>query len=118
MILQSLKKYYDRLAESDEDEVPLLGFARQKIHFCLVLEPDGNPVNVQVMDLRVLDGKKPRPMEADRPGTGDTLLRDRCELPMGQHGLRAGGGRERQARPRPADARGIQETGTPDRRPG
>lgn len=63
MILQSLKKYYDRLAGSGEDDVPLFGFARQKIHFCLVLEPDGDPATVRVMDLRVLDGKKPRPVE-------------------------------------------------------
>ncbi len=41
MILQALDKYYDRLAESGEDGIPLIGFARQKVHFCLVLDRKG-----------------------------------------------------------------------------
>lgn len=41
MIIPALVKYYDRLeADPDEDIAPL-GFSRQKISFCVTLNPDG-----------------------------------------------------------------------------
>lgn len=63
MILQSLKKYYDRLVDSKSEGIPAFGFARQKIHFCLVIDRDGKPAPAPVMDLRISEGKKPRPVE-------------------------------------------------------
>ena len=42
MILHALDKYYDRLVESGEDGIPLVGFGRQKVHFCLVIDREGN----------------------------------------------------------------------------
>lgn len=57
MILQALKGYYDRLAgDSGNDSIPMLGFARQKIHFCLVLDREGNLVGEN--DLRIKEGNK------------------------------------------------------------
>ncbi len=41
MILHALDKYYDRLAESGEAGIPLLGFGRQQVHFCLVIDSEG-----------------------------------------------------------------------------
>ena len=62
MILQALNSYYERIASSPGNrDVPLLGFSRQKIHFCLVLNRDGDVVDVN--DLRIADGKKARPTE-------------------------------------------------------
>ncbi|MDY0042338.1 MAG: type I-C CRISPR-associated protein Cas8c/Csd1, partial [Desulforhabdus sp.] len=61
MILQALNKYYDRLSSGEEGRIPVFGFARQKIHFCLVLSPSGELLDVQ--DLRVNDGKRMVPVE-------------------------------------------------------
>ncbi|MEN6486735.1 MAG: type I-C CRISPR-associated protein Cas8c/Csd1 [Syntrophobacteraceae bacterium] len=61
MILQALKQYYDRLAASDDDAIPRFGFARQKIHFCLLLDRQGKLV--EDLDLRKHEGKKPLPAE-------------------------------------------------------
>ena len=43
MILQRLAEHYDRIAASGNHEAQLAppGFSRQKISFCVVLEPDG-----------------------------------------------------------------------------
>ena len=43
MILQRLAEHYDRIAASGDEETQLAppGFSRQKISFCVVLEPDG-----------------------------------------------------------------------------
>ncbi len=43
MILQRLSEHYDRIAASgnDQEQPPPPGFSRQKISFCIVLEPDG-----------------------------------------------------------------------------
>jgi CRISPR-associated protein Csd1 len=43
MILQRLAEHYDRIVDSGngEEQPPPLGFSRQKISFCVVLEPDG-----------------------------------------------------------------------------
>ncbi|MEN6441443.1 MAG: type I-C CRISPR-associated protein Cas8c/Csd1 [Syntrophobacter sp.] len=62
MILQALKGYYDRLsADPDTKGVPLLGFARQKVHFCLVLDKTGKLIAEN--DLRLRQDKKALPLE-------------------------------------------------------
>lgn len=45
-LLGALKRRYDRLASSGD--VPVPGFAPQKISFCLVLDPDGSVVDVEI----------------------------------------------------------------------
>ena len=51
MILQALTAYYERLNNDDDSGIPRPGFSRQGIHFCLVLDTDGNltgdPIDLQ-----------------------------------------------------------------------
>jgi CRISPR-associated protein Csd1 len=61
MILRSLKDYYDRLVAAGDEDIPKFGFARQKVHFCLVLNPRGELVAVQ--DLRSVVGNRIVPLE-------------------------------------------------------
>lgn len=62
MILQALKGYYDRLAADTENSgVPLFGFARQKVHYCLVLDKTGKLIATN--DLRIKQEKKTMPLE-------------------------------------------------------
>ncbi len=56
-ILQSLDGYYDRMAKRGEAEAS--GFSREKVSFAIVLSEEGDPVDV--VDLRDLSGKTPRP---------------------------------------------------------
>lgn len=53
-ILQSLDRYYERMAERGEAEPP--GFSREKIAFAIEIAQDGTPV--AVLDLRAATGKK------------------------------------------------------------
>jgi CRISPR-associated protein Csd1 len=75
MILHALKDYYDRVSVSGPD-LPLFGFARQKVPFCLLINEDGTPANPPVIDLRDHEGKSPRrrelivPQPIKRSGTG------------------------------------------------
>ncbi len=62
MILSALDGYYDRLAESGEPGIPLLGFGRQKIHFCLVINREGELV-LAPQTLCRQEGKKRIPQE-------------------------------------------------------
>ena len=50
MILQALNRYYERLKDDPETDIPLFGFGKQKIHFALVISEDGKLV--QISDLR------------------------------------------------------------------
>lgn len=63
MILQALRKYYERLTRDPRRDVPLPGFGLAKISFALVLSADGELVDVH--DLREQKGKKlaPRPLQ-------------------------------------------------------
>lgn len=54
-ILQALNGYYERMAARGEAEAP--GWSREKFGWCLILDVDGNPVDVQ--DLHDTAGKKP-----------------------------------------------------------
>jgi len=53
-LLQALVGYYERM---DDAEAP--GWSREKFGWCVVIDKDGGPVDVQ--DLRDLGGKKPVP---------------------------------------------------------
>ena len=59
MILSALSSYYERLKNDPESGIPLRGFSRQKIHFCLVLDFEG--ILVQVQDLREIIKGRPVP---------------------------------------------------------
>lgn len=57
MILAALNTYYERLSGgSERDEIPMFGFARQRIHFCLVLDKNGNLIDEN--NLQRMEGKK------------------------------------------------------------
>ncbi|MFE1598065.1 type I-C CRISPR-associated protein Cas8c/Csd1 [Methylobacterium sp. ID0610] len=62
-ILQSLDRYYDRMAARGEAEAP--GFSREKISFAIVLSPEGEVRDV--MDLRVASGRKRVPVLHEVP---------------------------------------------------
>jgi len=61
MILQSLNNYYGRLSEDPDVNIPLLGFSSQKIHFALLLNREGELL--QVLDLREVQGKRLLPKQ-------------------------------------------------------
>lgn len=56
MILHALNTYYERLRDNTDVDIPLLGFSSQKIHFALLLNRNGELL--QVLDLRELQGNK------------------------------------------------------------
>ena len=61
MILQALNVYYERLRDNANVNIPLAGFGSQKIHFALLLNREGNLL--QVIDLRERHGKKLLPKQ-------------------------------------------------------
>jgi CRISPR-associated protein Csd1 len=61
MILQALHAYYHRLREDSQSGIALPGFGPQKISFAIVIDRDGQLVEIQ--DVRDTSGKKPRPIE-------------------------------------------------------
>ena len=64
MIIQSLCRYYDVLAEDESADVSCPGYSSAKVSFGLVLSPDGELS--YIADLRS-DDKKPRPRVMDVP---------------------------------------------------
>ena len=56
MILQSLNAYYRRLEEDPAADIAPFGFSRQKIAFCVTLEPDGTLH--EIADLRIAEGNR------------------------------------------------------------
>jgi CRISPR-associated protein Csd1 len=56
MILQRLAEHYDRIVASKNDNAQLAppGFSRQKISFCVVLEPDGRLNSFQSLQEKVV----------------------------------------------------------------
>ncbi len=62
-ILQSLDRYYERMAARGEAE--RLGFSREKIGFAIVISAMGEPV--EVIDLRKTVGRKPQPVSREVP---------------------------------------------------
>lgn len=55
-VLQALERHYHRLAERGEVSAP--GWSPEKFGYCIVLNRDGEPVDVE--DLHDLSGKKPK----------------------------------------------------------
>jgi CRISPR-associated protein Csd1 len=76
MILQRLAEHYDRIAASDDEDSQLAppGFSRQKISFCIVLEPDGrlNQIKSESVQKGNRDVAKPMllPGQGKPPGQG------------------------------------------------
>ena len=79
MILTELTRLYDRLADMQHDNEPLVppyGFSIEKVSFCLIVRPDGELVRVE--DVRDHAGTRPVPVSMDvplhwkRPGSGVT----------------------------------------------
>ncbi|MCC7555397.1 MAG: type I-C CRISPR-associated protein Cas8c/Csd1 [Methanoculleus marisnigri] len=64
MIIQSLCRYYDILAEDEDATISRPGYSSTKVSFALVLSPEG--VLSYLVDLRS-DEKKPRHREMDVP---------------------------------------------------
>lgn len=65
MIIQALNEYYGRLVEDSDSKISLPGFGNQSIHFALVLNKNGDLV--QVKDLRDSTGKKNIPAKLNVP---------------------------------------------------
>lgn len=61
MILQALNNYYERLKDSADVDIPSLGFSSQKIHFALLLNREGELL--QVIDVRETHGKRLLPKQ-------------------------------------------------------
>lgn len=61
MILQALHAYYHRLRDDSQSSIALPGFGPQKISFAIVIDRDGQLVEIQ--DIRDTSGKKPKPIE-------------------------------------------------------
>jgi CRISPR-associated protein Csd1 len=61
VILQELCRYYQRLREDPESGIAPPGFSPQKISFAVVIEPDGELVDI--VDIRDTSDKNPVPME-------------------------------------------------------
>lgn len=68
MILQALNNCYQRFKDDPSIDIPLTGFGRQKVHFCIVINGEGEIV--QVKDLRDMSGKKAVPVELILPQLG------------------------------------------------
>jgi CRISPR-associated protein Csd1 len=70
VILQRLAEHYDRIAASGDEENQLAppGFSRQKISFCVVLEPDGRLNQIKPETVRKGAKEVARPMLL--PGQG------------------------------------------------
>ena len=83
MILQALTRYYDRLETDPEQNVANFGFSREKISFCVVLKPDGTPVQIDDVRKEVEIGGKTKRTKLlpaklivpDRGGRSGTLIK-------------------------------------------
>jgi len=62
-VLQSLDRYYGRMAARGEAEAP--GYSREKISFAIVLSTEGEPLDK--IDLRAVNGKRIQPVLLDVP---------------------------------------------------
>jgi CRISPR-associated protein Csd1 len=76
MILQRLAEHYDRIAASADEDCQLAppGFSKQKISFCIVLEPDGRLNSSQSMQEQKVKALVAKPMllpgQGKPPGQG------------------------------------------------
>lgn len=67
MILQALNSYYDRLLADPDEDVAEPGFSKSKIHFALVLGPDGSLRAVDDLRIKAEKGNKMFPRELRVP---------------------------------------------------
>lgn len=56
-VLLALIDYYQRLEADPSQSVASFGFSREKIHYCVVLEPDGSLSDAGVIDIRETNDK-------------------------------------------------------------
>jgi CRISPR-associated protein Csd1 len=52
MILQSLCKYYDRLQQNPDIDIPEIGFSQEKISYVIVLDKNGSMIGGKPQDIR------------------------------------------------------------------
>jgi CRISPR-associated protein Csd1 len=76
MILQELCKYYDRLEADENSGVAPLGKVVQGIAFAVVLDDDGNLIDIQ--DMRDSTDGKPRNRPMNLPGKAKQIGRASC----------------------------------------
>lgn len=90
MILQALCDYYMRMADAADPDLPLYGYATQKIHFALVLSPEGKLVGVE--DLReVTERRKKVPKLLSVPSyPGAKSVNIRADFTWGNTGYALG----------------------------
>lgn len=88
-VLQALERYYHRLDERGEVSAP--GWSPEKFGWCVVLDRDGVPVDVQ--DLHDVSGKKPKVKQYAVPaavkrtvGIAPNLLWDKTAYVLGRTG--------------------------------
>lgn len=92
MILNALIDYYDRLEKDPDQGVAVFGFARQSIHFCLLLNPDGTLHQIEDLRQMKAEDRSPRPthMTVPHPGKKRTsgirpyFLWDKCSYVLGR----------------------------------
>ena len=68
MIIQSLCRYYDILAEDEDAGISRPGYSKGNVSFALVLSPEGELS--YIVDLRIDDNKRKRPRAMDVPQQG------------------------------------------------
>ncbi len=88
MILSALNDYYQRLLEQGADGVSPFGYSQEKISYEILLNPDGEVVDVN--DIRQVAGKKPIPRSLSVPqpekrtsGTKSNFLWDKTSYVLG-----------------------------------
>ncbi|MGH8174762.1 MAG: type I-C CRISPR-associated protein Cas8c/Csd1 [Steroidobacter sp.] len=88
MILSALNDYYERLLESDPENISPPGYSREKISYAIVLASDGSVVDVH--DIRDTSGKKPvaRSISVPQPekrtvGIASNFLWDKTSYVLG-----------------------------------
>lgn len=64
MIIQSLCRHYDILADDEDSKISRQGYSQAKVSFALVISREGDLTNI--IDLRT-DGKKPQPKMMEVP---------------------------------------------------
>jgi CRISPR-associated protein Csd1 len=67
MILQSLVKYYEILAEDDNCDIPKQGFSKSKVSYSLVITEDGKLIDIDLLKRPDSKGKKYIPREMEVP---------------------------------------------------
>ncbi len=89
MILQALSDYYKRLENDNRIDIPLFGFSRENIHFCLVIDKKGplvQPVPLMEQKQKKEVAKKiivPKPVEERTSGIKPYFMWDNSGYVLG-----------------------------------